>query len=242
LHLGLLPLAVLMGALNPKYATRLQVVKKSQQSSTGPASESGRALLRRLMGIRNQFPERVEQVDKQVRDAFERQVAILVLDMTGFSRLTVQHGIIHYLAMINEMEEAARPAVTGNGGTVIKQEADNLYAVYDDPAEALESSLDIFRAFDAVNTVVPLNRDIYGSIGIGYGRSLIIGEEDLFGSEVNFACKLGEDLAKKGEILLTHSAHAALPRGRYVCAPVTYEVSEMKIDCYRYERSLLRRK
>ena len=228
-----------MGALNPKYATRLQVVKKSQHSSTGPASESGRALLRRLMGIRNQFPDRVEQVDQQVRDAFERQVAILVLDMTGFSRLTVQHGIIHYLAMINQMEEAARPAVTGNGGAVIKQEADNLYAVYDDPAHALESALDIFRAFNAVNSVVPLSRDIYGSIGIGYGPSLIIGDEDLFGCEVNFACKLGEDLAQKGEILLTHSAHEALPRGRYVCAPVTYEVSEMKIDCYRYETSLL---
>lgn len=214
-------------------------MKKSQHSSTGPASESGRALLRRLMGIRNQFPDRIEQVDQQLRDAFERQVAILVLDMTGFSRLTVQHGIIHYLAMINQMEEAARPAVTGNSGTVIKQEADNLYAVYDDPAQALESSLDIFRAFDAVNTVVPTNRDIYGSIGIGYGPSLIIGDEDLFGCEVNFACKLGEDLAQKGEILLTRSAHEALPRGRYVCSPVTYEVSEMKIDCYRYEGSFL---
>ena len=231
-----------MRALNPKYATRLQVVKKSQHSSTGPASESGRALLRRLMGIRNQFPDRVEQVDQQVRDAFERQVAILVLDMTGFSRLTVQHGIIHYLAMINQMEEAARPAVTGNGGAVIKQEADNLYAVYDDPEHALESALDIFRAFDAVNSVVPLNRDIYGSVGIGYGPSLIIGDEDLFGCEVNFACKLGEDLAQKGEILLTHSAHEALPRVQYVCAPVTYEVSEMKIDCYRYERSVLHKK
>ncbi|HKA17438.1 MAG TPA: adenylate/guanylate cyclase domain-containing protein [Blastocatellia bacterium] len=231
-----------MRALNPKYATRLQAVKKSQHSSTGPATESGRALLRRLLGIRNQFPDRVEQVDQQVRDAFERQVSILVLDMTGFSRLTVQHGIIHYLAMIHQMEEAARPAVTGNNGTVIKQEADNLYAVYDKPAQALESALDIFRAFDAVNSVVPLNRDIYGSIGIGYGPSLIIGDEDLFGCEVNFACKLGEDLAVKGEILLTSSAHEALPRGRYVCVPVTYEVSEMKIDCYRYERSHFRKK
>jgi adenylate cyclase len=227
-----------MRALNPKYATRLQAVKKSQDSSTGPASESGRALLRRLLGTRNQSPDRIQQIDQQIREAFERQVAILVLDMVGFSRLTVQHGIIHYLAMINQMEEAARPAVKGNGGRVIKQEADNLYAVYDDPAHALESALDIFRAFNAVNNVVPSDRDIYGSVGIGYGPSLIIGDEDLFGSEVNFACKLGEDLAVKNEILLTQSAHGALPRDRYVCAQVIYEVSEMKIDCYRYERSL----
>jgi class 3 adenylate cyclase len=177
-----------------------------------------------------------------VRDAFERQVAILVLDMVGFSRLTVQHGIIHYLAMIHQMEEAARPAVIGNGGRVIKQEADNLYAVYEDPAHALESALDIFRAFNAVNNVVPPDRDIFGSVGIGYGSSLVIEGEDLFGSEVNFACKLGEDLAGKSEILLTQSAHAALPQDRYVCLPVTFAVSEMKLDCFRYERSLFPKK
>jgi class 3 adenylate cyclase len=216
----------------------LQVVKKSHLSSPEPSSEKGGKLLRRLLGIRNQFPDRIEEIDQQVCDAFERRIAILVLDMVGFSRLTVQHGIIHYLAMIHQMEEAARPAVIGNGGTVIKQEADNLYAIYDDPAHALESALDIFRAFNAVNNVVPPDRDIFGSVGIGYGPSLVIDDEDLFGSEVNFACKLGEDLAGKSEILLTQSAYEALPENRYLCLPVTFEVSEMKIDCYRYERSL----
>jgi class 3 adenylate cyclase len=220
----------------------LQAVKKSQLSSSDPPSEKGRTRLRRLLSIRNQFPERTQEIDQQVRDAFERQVAILVLDMVGFSRLTVQHGIIHYLAMIHQMEEAARPAVIGNGGRVIKQEADNLYAVYEDPAHALESALDIFRAFNAVNNVVPPDRDIFGSVGIGYGSSLVIEGEDLFGSEVNFACKLGEDLAGKSEILLTQSAHAALPQDRYVCLPVTFAVSEMKLDCFRYERSLFPKK
>jgi adenylate cyclase len=220
----------------------LQAVKKSQLSSSDVASEKGRALLRRLLSIRNQFPERIQEIDQQVRDAFARQVAILVLDMVGFSRLTVQHGIIHYLAMIHQMEEAARPAVIGNGGRVIKQEADNLYAIYEDPAHALESALDIFRAFNTVKNVVPPERDIFGSVGIGYGPSLVIEGEDLFGSEVNFACKLGEDLAGKSEILLTQAAHAALPEDRYVCLPVTFEVSEMKLDCYRYERSLFPKK
>ena len=44
-----------------------------------------------------------------------RQVAILVLDMCGFSRITQRHGIIHFLAMIHRMEQAARPAIVGNG-------------------------------------------------------------------------------------------------------------------------------
>jgi class 3 adenylate cyclase len=131
------------------------------------------------------------------------------------------------------MEEAARPAVRSNGGRVIKQDADDLFAIFGNPAEALEAALDIFRAFDAVNIVAPAERDIYGSIGIGYGDLLVVGG-DLFGSEVNLACKLGEDLAKKKEILLTESAYEALPRGLYLFEPATFSISGMDINCYRY--------
>ena len=226
-------------ALRFEMANKAAEVEKSSSSTGGIGS--GRELMRRLLSERNQFPDRHTEIDQQLRDALERNVAILVLDMCGFSRLTVQYGIIHYLAMIHQMEEAARPAVSGNAGEVIKQEADNLYAIFDDPARALDSALDIFRAFDAVNSVVPPDRDIYGSIGIGYGETLVIDDKDIFGSEVNIACKLGEDLACKGEILLTSSAYNALPAGRYICVPAAFEISEMRIECYRYERSMFPR-
>jgi adenylate cyclase len=213
-------------------------LKTSSSSTVDSSQRSGRESMRRLLSERNQFPDRAAEIDRQLRESFERKAAILVLDMVGFSRLTVEYGIIHYLAMIHQMAEAARPAVTGNGGVVIKQEADNLFAIFDDPKRALDSALDIFRAFDAVNSVVPPERDIYGSIGIGYGETLVIDEEDIFGSEVNIACKLGEDLAGKSEILLTPAAHAALPPDHYVCSPLSFSLGELRIDCYRYDRSL----
>ena len=216
-------------------------MKKVPVSPPRPHPRSGHKLLQRLLGIRNQFPDHRDDIDNQLRDAFQRNVAVLVLDMIGFSRLTVEHGIIHYLAMIHQMNEAARPAITGNGGVVIKQEADNLYVTFDDPALALEAALDIFRAFDAVNSVVPPGRDIFGSIGIGYGATLVIDNEDMFGSEVNLACKLGEDLAAKGEILITEAAYSALPPDRYICSPATFSISEMWFRYYRYERSILPR-
>src|SRR4051794_22139304 len=103
----------------------------------------GKALLRHLLSQRNQYPERVDEIDALVRSTFERRVAILVLDMSGFSRLTIEYGIIHYLAMIEQMDVASRPAVAANGGRVIKQEADNLFAVFDTPADAVEGALDI---------------------------------------------------------------------------------------------------
>ena len=196
------------------------------------------AYLRRLLGERNQFPERVAEIDAEVRRAFERKVSMLVLDMCGFSRLTAEFGIIHFLAMIEQMAQAATPAVTGNGGQVVKAEADNIFAVFAEPANALEAALDIFRAFEAVNAVTPPERHLRGSIGIGYGETLLIGSEDLFGCEMNFASKLGEDLAEGMEVLLTPAAYEALPAGLYEFAPRSFPVSGMELACHRFERSL----
>ena len=215
-----------------------QTHDSSLTSHPSPAG-GGRELLDSLLAELNQYPARSDNIERQIRDAFERRVAILALDMIGFSRLTVEYGIIHYLAMIHQMAEGATPAVKGNGGTVIKQEADNLFAIFNTPGHALEASLDIFRAFNAINSVVPTERDIFGSIGIGYGDTLIVGGEDMFGSEMNLACKLGEDLAEKNEILLTPAAFAALPARRYACSPVSFSISGMEIKCYRYEKRRL---
>lgn len=196
------------------------------------------SFLRQLLSERNQYPDRVAQIDAEIRNAFERMVAILVLDMSGFSRLTEKYGIIHYLAMIEQMEGTARPAIKGNHGQVIKQEADNLFAIFGNPVDALESALDIFRAFEAINTVLPDARDIHGAIGIGYGETLVVEDKDLFGPEMNLASKLGEDIAVKGQILLTRSAHNALPQERYAFSTYATEISGMKIEYYRLEESL----
>lgn len=198
----------------------------------------GRAHLKQLLSERNQYPERAPAIDEEIRRTFERKVAILILDMCGFSRLTAKYGIMHFLGMIHQMDEAARPAIVANGGKVIKQEADNLFAVFDHPSQALEAALDIFRAFDAMNAVLPDERDIYGSIGIGYGETLLIGDEDLFGDEMNRACKLGEDCAERSEILLTDAAWQALPSARYQCAADAFVIGDTRLECYRFDKKI----
>ena len=175
-------------------------------------SKPGRALLREMLRERNQAPQRAAEIDRQILATFQRRLAVLVLDMCGFSRLTSKHGPLFYLSMIVQMEEAATPAVLNNGGRVIKQEADNFFAVFDAPAAALEAALDVFVAFRAVNSVVPDDRDIAASVAIGYGDLLDVGD-DVWGDEMNAACRLGEDLACRDEILLTPAAAAEAQRG-----------------------------
>src|SRR5262249_10092102 len=174
------------------------------------------------------------EMEEEIHGTFGRRVAILVLDMVGFSRLTLERGIVHYMAMIHQMDRVARPAVTANGGRVMKQEADDLFCAFPDPTGALEGALDILRAFDAVNSVLPPERHVYGSVGIGYGPTLLIGDRDMFGAEMNLACKLGEDLAGTNEILLTTAAHEALPDGTYKCAPTSFAVAGIELEAYRF--------
>lgn len=192
------------------------------------------AQLRSLLTERNQYPERAASIDQQIRERFSCMLAPLVLDMCGFSQMTAEHGVIHFLAMVRQMEEAACPAVLGNGGQVVKQEADNLFAAFADPATALEAALDILRSAEAMNAVLPADRAVQVCIGIGYGDTLLIEGVDMFGHEMNIACKLGEDVAEAKEILLSAAAFAALPPGRYACEAASTCIGGTPVTYYRF--------
>ena len=197
-----------------------------------------RTALRQLLAQRNQSEGRHAANDAAIEQQFVRTVAMLVLDMCGFSRITARHGIIHFLAMVHQMEHAARPAIAGNGGEVVKQEADNLFAVFSHPEQALEAALDIQRALDAMNAVQPPEAALHASVGIGYGPTLVIAGKDLFGHEMNMACKLGEDIAGQGEILLTASACQALAPGQYTFRPIQEHIGGMDMPAFRFEACL----
>lgn len=173
-------------------------------------AKNTRTELNRLLQERNEYPDRSTTIDAQICASFEQDCAIFVLDMAGFSRLTLRYGIIHFLAMVHRMAAIATPLVQLHQGRVVKQEADNLFAVFPTVEAAIDSAIDILKSFAAVNTGLPDEQDLYAGIGIGYGKTLLVGENDLYGSEMNLACKLGEDLARRGEVLLTEAAFGQL--------------------------------
>src|SRR5262245_7522787 len=162
--------------------------------------------LRRLLDARNEHPESLADIDGEIWRRFGRTCAVLVLDMCGFSRLTMRYGITHFLAMIRRLGVVVGPVVVAGGGRVVKTEADNVFATFDDVPQALATARAIHSSLEAANSFLPEDWDLHAGIGIGYGPLLLIGEEDLFGSEMNLASKLGEDIAGRGEIMLSASA------------------------------------
>jgi len=167
--------------------------------------------LARLLDSRNEHPESLAEIDAEIWRRFGRTRAILVLDMCGFSRLTMRYGITHFLAMIRRLGVIVRPVITAAGGRVVKSEADNLFATFDDVPQALAAARAIHNSLATANNFLPEDWDLHAGIGIGYGPLLLIGGHDLFGSEMNVASKLGEDIAGQGEILLSAEARARVP-------------------------------
>ena len=146
-------------------------------------------------------PQQRKRLEGQIDQEFVAERAVLVLDMTGFSRLTQAFGIVEFLLKIRRLRRIADRMVADRGGDVIKSEADNLFCLFPSAQEALAAGRSILS---------DLPEGVYASIGIGYGPMLLIGDDDMMGNEVNLASKLGEDVADNGEILLTDAARAAL--------------------------------
>lgn len=196
--------------------------------------QNTRLELQRLLQERLEHPDRTNEIDQQIHAIFDRECAILVLDLSGFSRLTIRYGIIHFLAMVQRMTAIATPIVQQYQGQVIKQEADNLFATFTQVDCAVAAAIKIFHAFEQINIELPSDQDLYAGIGIGFGTALVVGNEDLFGHEMNLASKLGEDLARQGEILLTESAYTYLKCDRQSWEALPLAISGLEIQAYRW--------
>src|SRR3982751_5360905 len=131
------------------------------------------AELARLLDARNEHPESLAEIDAEIWQRFGRTRAVLVLDMCGFSRLTMRYGITHFLAMIRRLQTIVRPVIVAGGGHVVKTEADNVFATFDDVPEALATARAIQRALDTANTFLPEDWDLHAAIGIGYGPLIL---------------------------------------------------------------------
>ncbi len=156
-------------------------------------------------------PDKREKIEAALWQEFGKVKAVFVMDMSGFSLLSHRHGIVHYLSIVRRMQLITAPIVEKYGGQVVKFEADNCYAMFDEPLAAVRAAMALNTAFFAMNVLTEDEFDIRVSIGIDYGDVLLIGGPDYFGNSVNCACKIGEDIGRPGEILVTARAFEQIP-------------------------------
>lgn len=151
-------------------------------------------------------PDRAEAIRLRIWDKYGVEGTVFISDMASFSSTSRKLGVCHFLKMIHRARRIVAPVIEANNGILLKCDADNCYAYFDKPDDAIKASFEVNAALFGANEQFGIGEQIYLSIGIDYGRVLLIGDIDFFGDPVNTASKLGEDLAVREEVLVTQRA------------------------------------
>jgi class 3 adenylate cyclase len=171
-----------------------------------------------------------QEAERRLRERFEVERAVLVLDMSEFSLSVRRSGIVAHLCRIRRVQRLAAPIVAAHGGEVLKCEADNVFAVFGEPRGAVEAARAINGALAAAADPGAGAPPTVG-IGIDFGRILLIPGRDAFGDAVNIAHKLGEDVARGGEILITDAMRERLEG--CPAEPLSLSLSGLQLKAWR---------
>lgn len=145
------------------------------------------------------------------RDKYCRERAILDIDMTGFTLSAFEVGEINSLTRIFDAQRVLLPVLQDYGAELIRCFADDVVALFREPGSAVDAALEIHgrvRQFNA--SALASAHPTVCCAGIGFGSVFAIGPNLAQGDEMNRAAKLGEDIARGNETLVTERAYEAL--------------------------------
>ena len=171
------------------------------------------------------------EIDQRIWDLFGEKWAVMVTDLAGFSKGSEKWGIVHFLQTILESHRLLIPLIDEHDGILVKTEADSLLVIFRNPEKALHCAVAMQKMLAIYNQSTPLEEQVNLCVGLGYGDILRIGDSDVFDVEVNAASKLGEDMAKAEEILVTAGLVNAISSG-WKHQPITTDFGLMK-EAYR---------
>jgi class 3 adenylate cyclase len=150
--------------------------------------------------------QRGQLSERAFRDKYSWRRAILSLDMTDFTSTSMRGGELDSLLRIFDAQKVCVPALKEFDAELIRCFADDIVALFDDAAAALDAAFEIHRRIRLFNeSPLARNNATQCCIGIGYGDVLAIGPN----LSVQ-ASKLGEDIARANEVLLTENAYKAI--------------------------------
>lgn len=152
--------------------------------------------------MRKRTRRNAARIDGDIESRSLDDVTVLMADSSGFSRKTHQYGILQFLAVMTHCYDRIIPLLERRGGVCLTRNADNIVALFEDPAAAIRGAIDMQRWLVKRNAGLPDAEQYNICIGINSGTAVRLAD-NVYGDMVNIAAKIGEDLAGKDEILVT---------------------------------------
>src|SRR6266851_7678171 len=130
-----------------------------------------------------------------------RLVAILALDVAGYSRLMSVDEEGTHERLKAHLGQLVDPKIKEHRGRVVKNTGDGLLAEFPSVVDAVRSAVELQRGMAGRNEAARAEERIEFRIGINLGDVIVEGE-DIFGDGVNIAARL-EALAEPGGICVS---------------------------------------
>jgi len=173
---------------------------------------------------------------QEFHQKYSRERAVLSLDMTGFTSCAMHIGEIESLLRVLDAQRVCIPVLRDFGAELIRCFADDMVAVFENPKSAIEAAFEIHRRTALFNSSNQASdHPTQCCIGIGFGKLFAIGPNLAQGDEMNRASKLGEDIARANETLLTERAFSALEQH----ADFTFEQQNSDDQLFVFYRAML---
>lgn len=181
--------------------------------------------------------QRGQMTEAEFSDKYHRERAILAMDMTGFTSAAMRQGEIQSLLRILDAQRVAIPVLQDFGAELIRCFADDIIALFEDPNIALDAAFEIHDRVQSFNaSALSSELPTLCCAGIGFGQVYAIGPNLAQGDEMNRASKLGEDIARGNETLVTERAYAAM-RGR---EEVQFELQDLDDQLFPFYRAAIK--
>ena len=120
--------------------------------------------------------------------------AVSFLDITGYTRLTEEHGDTAAVDLATRLSDLVRRTAVENGGRPVKWLGDGVMFVFKDPGSGVTASLEMVEGVET-SGLPPAH------VGVHAGPVVFEGG-DYFGRTVNLAARIGE-YARPGEVVVS---------------------------------------
>ena len=142
---------------------------------------------------------------------FTKKKAVLVIEMYEQAEVAHEHGVLPFIDMVLTMKRHCGMAVKHRHGKCVRsietKIIGQIMALFDRPIDCMRAAIEArYRCRD---------EEFNLSIGAGFSEILDLNACNAFGDAVNMAFKLGEDVAKGGEILITENIKNGLRNERF---------------------------
>jgi adenylate cyclase len=130
----------------------------------------------------------------------EQEPAICFLDITGYTRLTQEHGDRAAADLAERLNRLVKRASVNRGGRPVKWLGDGVMCFFPDPGPGVVAALEMVDGI-AEAGLPPAH------VGLHAGP-IVIQEGDYYGQTVNIAARIG-DYARPGEVLVSEAVFEA---------------------------------